>query len=203
MKKFIVLTFLFLGWGFYEMSGGADFAPDDRNIETAAAAEAAPEPAPEELVARASTRSTVIDVPKVAPASQQRGGAAEAVVVQAALTTDTPEVAPQEAPIQFESLVAGAPRVADILPDTEIAVSAPLSAPTLTQEPRVSGEIRQVAGNRVNMRSGPGTNYGVLVTLTRGTDVEVLEVDANGWARLRSIGTGQEGWMAERLLTGG
>ena len=27
MKKFILLTFGFLGWAFYEMSGGADFVP--------------------------------------------------------------------------------------------------------------------------------------------------------------------------------
>ena len=43
----------------------------------------------------------------------------------------------------------------------------------------------------------------MVTTLNGGTDVEVFEVNANGWARLRSVGTGQEGWMAERLLTDG
>ena len=32
MTKFIVASFLMLGWGFYEMSGGADFVPEVRPI---------------------------------------------------------------------------------------------------------------------------------------------------------------------------
>lgn len=51
------------------------------------------------------------------------------------------------------------------------------------------------------MRSGPGTNYGVLDTLTRGTQTEVIEVNANGWARIRVTTTDQVGWMSSRLLT--
>jgi len=31
----------------------------------------------------------------------------------------------------------------------------------------------------------------------------VLEVNANGWARIQVLTTGQTGWMAERLLTDG
>ena len=69
--------------------------------------------------------------------------------------------------------------------------------------PEISGDLRQVAGTRVNMRSGPGTEFGVVTTLSRGADVEVFEVNASGWARLRNVATGQEGWMAERLLSGG
>jgi uncharacterized protein YraI len=61
--------------------------------------------------------------------------------------------------------------------------------------------MRQVSGRRVNMRSGPGTNYGVLDTLTRGTQTEVIEVNANGWARIRVTTTDQVGWMSSRLLT--
>ena len=62
-------------------------------------------------------------------------------------------------------------------------------------------DLRRVAGSRVNMRDGPGTGFGVIVTLEGGTEVEVLELSDNGWARLRTVSTGQEGWMAERLLT--
>ena len=51
------------------------------------------------------------------------------------------------------------------------------------------------------MRSGPGTNYGVLDTQTRGTQTEVIEVNANGWARIRVTTTDQVGWMSSRLLT--
>jgi len=64
-------------------------------------------------------------------------------------------------------------------------------------------DIRAVAGSRVNMRQGPGTNFSVLDTLDGGTEAEVLEVNANGWARIQVLTTGQTGWMAERLLTDG
>ena len=50
------------------------------------------------------------------------------------------------------------------------------------------------------MRSGPGTNFDVLDTLPGGTEAEVMEVNASGWARIRILSTGEEGWMAERLL---
>ncbi|WP_372804334.1 SH3 domain-containing protein [Loktanella salsilacus] len=43
----------------------------------------------------------------------------------------------------------------------------------------------------------------MLDTLPRGTQTEVVESDDNGWVRVRVVGTGQMGWMAERLLTGG
>ena len=34
-----------------------------------------------------------------------------------------------------------------------------------------------IEGDNTNMRSGPGTEYGVLDTLPQGTEAEVLEVD--------------------------
>lgn len=39
MKKFIFLTFGFMGWAFYEMSGGADFDPEAQRLARAEAAE--------------------------------------------------------------------------------------------------------------------------------------------------------------------
>ena len=62
-------------------------------------------------------------------------------------------------------------------------------------------DLRLVAGSRVNMRAGPGTDYSVLDTLPGGTQTEVIEVNAEGWARIRISDTGQIGWMAERLLS--
>ena len=77
-------------------------------------------------------------------------------------------------------------------PALEEAV-APTLAPLL--------DLRAVAGSRVNMRSGPGTSFDVLDTLPQGTEAEVIEVNADGWARIRVLESGAEGWMAERLLT--
>ena len=64
-------------------------------------------------------------------------------------------------------------------------------------------DIRAVAGSRVNMRQGPGTNFPVLDTLDGGTQAEVLEINANGWAQIEVLNTGQIGWMSTRLLIGG
>ena len=64
-------------------------------------------------------------------------------------------------------------------------------------------DLRLVGGSRVNMRAGPGTTFDVLDTLDGGTQAEVIEVNASGWARIRITDTGQIGWMAERLLTNG
>lgn len=62
-------------------------------------------------------------------------------------------------------------------------------------------DMRYVAGSLVNLRDGPGTAYLVLDQVPGGTQAEVLEVDASGWARIRVPSRGSEGWMAERLLT--
>lgn len=64
-------------------------------------------------------------------------------------------------------------------------------------------EFRFVAGNRVNLREGPGTNHAVVDTLARGTSAELVASNDNGWAQIRLTETGQTGWMAERLLSDG
>ncbi len=141
-----------LGFGFYELSGGADFVPEVRPLETVTIATKSIEPIPfdEPVVTRASVETTTI-APIIDP------------VVEVALDTT--------------------PAVDDVIVET-----VPL-------------DIREVAGRRVNMRSGPGTNFDVLVTLDRGTATEVVDIDGNGWAQVRVIDTDQIGWMAERLLT--
>ena len=171
MGKFIIVTFLMLGWAFHELSGGADFVPEERPVAVAeVAVETLPEPAdePVALVTRASTTNLTI-APEVPVAE----------VVEVA--TPAPEVA-AEAAVQTEEITAA----------LEEAV-APALAPLL--------DLRAVAGSRVNMRSGPGTSFDVLDTLPQGTEAEVIEVNADGWARIRVLESGAEGWMAERLLT--
>ncbi|MCR8824918.1 SH3 domain-containing protein [Photobacterium sp. TY 1-4] len=64
-------------------------------------------------------------------------------------------------------------------------------------------DMRSVSASRVNVRGGPGTQYGVVDNLTRGTQVEILQDPGNGWVKLRPIEGGAEGWMADFLLTSG
>jgi len=167
MKTYVWLTFAFMGWGYYEMSGGDTFVPEQAPV--LAAAETAPaENFNDVAVTRASTPTLLaISTSNVSTSLP----AAEAEVIQAAAivpldTADEASIVEIVAPI----------------------VEAPL-------------DIRQVAGSRVNMRMGPSTSFDVITTLNGGADLEVLEVNTEGWARVSTVDRGIEGWMAERLLT--
>lgn len=147
MDKFIIGTFLLLGFGFYQLSGGADFQPEQSPAAERVAVEVAPEAIP--FNAPQVTRAAAFETPIETPAE-------EAVIIEASM--EVPAV--EELPV----------------------------------------DLRAVSGNRVNMRTGPGTNYGVLDKLVRGTQAEVIEVTAEGWARIRVVETGQVGWMSASLL---
>ncbi len=87
-------------------------------------------------------------------------------------------------------------------PEPEVVIEqATFVAETTSAADTVS--VWKVAGDWVNMRDGPSTNYYVLETLPRGTKAEVLAVNADGWAQIRLLESGQVGWMAERLLSEG
>lgn len=182
----MLLTFGVLGWSFYEFSGGADFEP-----ETIAFAQTPEiEQVDEEVTPIVITQNVIVQDPVVEPLTEP-----EAVITTASLTVEPEAV---ELTTELEPVEASL----DVSAATEQAIEN-----TLTFEPvelTASTDVidlREVAGSRVNMRSGPGTNFGVITTLSQGTEAEILEVDASGWARLRVIGSGQVGWMAERLLT--
>ena len=62
-------------------------------------------------------------------------------------------------------------------------------------------DIRRVTGTVVNMRDGPSTFYLTIGRLMQGDQVEVLENPGEGWLKIRTTATGQEGWMADWLVT--
>lgn len=78
---------------------------------------------------------------------------------------------------------------------TEAALSEPQPQAAL---PRA--DIRNIIGNRVNLRDGPGTGYDVIDTYSRGAEAEVLKVN-DDWAQIRLLETGDVGWMAAWLLS--
>jgi len=51
----------------------------------------------------------------------------------------------------------------------------------------------------LNVRSGPGTSYGVVDTLTPGENVEVNECVSNGWCYIEH--SGPDGWVSSNYLT--
>ena len=100
------------------------------------------------------------------------------------------------------------------LEDSTVAFSNPLTVFSPGQEQRVVAveeqfdsfeepqvDLRSVTGNRVNMRTGPGTTYSVVAKLDRGTQVHVLADPGNGWVKLRPADGGPIGWMTASLVS--
>ena len=181
MKKFIFLTFAFLAWAFYEMSGGDEFQPQ--------AAVAAEEPVAE--VVSTSGSEPAVNVPVAAKAEP-----IEPQVTRASFTN--PNVAlskPSE-----DQLAALDPDVLDSFAAVLKDEPQPVAADGGLVAGKIALDLREVSGNRVNMRNGPGTNFSVTAQLTRDTRVEILTDPGDGWVRLRPINGGPVGWMAAYLL---
>lgn len=95
MKSYVWLTFAFMGWGYYEMSGGADFVPEQRQVAEAETAVPA-------AVTRANT-PTLISVSTsnvTALPAETEAAVVEAVAQAVALDeVEEPEVIEVAAPV--------------------------------------------------------------------------------------------------------
>ncbi|WP_370400139.1 SH3 domain-containing protein [Sulfitobacter sp. JB4-11] len=221
MKKFILLTFGFLGWAFYEMSGGADFVPASALTpsvdETVLAVVSAEEPATpaeteEEPIEDVKTSFVDTDPPLSEPSNEVTRVALNLtslteVVDQADAVTDTAtatDTATEDedfgVPVNPGYSVSSADTPA-IIPSLIVGADEPAEE-TVTLS-AIEDDIRTVSGNRVNVRGGPGTDFGIVSRLVRGDAVEVLQDDGNGWVRMRPVDGDVEGWMADFLLTSG
>lgn len=106
------------------------------------------------------------------------------------------EIVPQNASLVTSS--ADTPAIIPSLIDPNDGVSNAVSIPT-----SAAADIRTVSGNRVNVRGGPGTDFGVVSRLVRGDEVKIIQDDGNGWVRFEPLDGGTGGWMADFLLTSG
>ena len=176
MLRYVFLCFLFMGWGFYELSGGSDFKPmSEMNTEELAALGRSPFP------------------PRVEVTDLEPVRVAETIVQEPVEETET--VVATRA-VQTPATVTLATASSD-----DVAIVETVALSQFEEIEEVVKDIRAVDANRVNMRAGPGTNFGVLAKLTRGTEAEILEENDDGWVRLRVTDSGQVGWMAARLLS--
>lgn len=187
MYKFIFLTFAFIAWAFYEMSGGPDFEPA---IPSAEAETATKDPI---QVSTKSEEPAVIEqaaTPAVTRVSFSQPNFDLRTPSEDELAALDPAVL---------ASFGGGPTSGQEIPK-ETAASGAVQVP-VDGAAEVSTDFRQVTGNRVNMRNGPGTNYSIVSRLARGDKVEVLSDPGNGWLKLRVSETGRIGWMADFLLT--
>ncbi|MDF1857068.1 SH3 domain-containing protein [Pseudooceanicola sp.] len=186
MTRFIFVSLIFMGWIFFEMSDGVDFAPPVRAKADQIAAATPPNDA--EVASRAANTPSLAELTVAKRRAAPK--ATEQVVPSVAHVAERPNIG------------EGNLRVVNLNP-APVATSdsdARDRAAAAVLQDRAARDVRLVTGNRVNMRNGPGTEYSVLGRLTRGERVTVLQEPGNGWVKLKVEGSGRIGWMADFLL---
>lgn len=231
MFRFILVSFLFLGVAFFQMSGGSSFDPEAARMAA--------------MEARAERKGVAFDpnlVPDEPDAASQTVASAEAEElpvepspkenevsrVSLNLTTlrevlddeDTPR--PPILPADELTPNHGTGDTMDTAVDAALA-EALVDEPTGEETARIilpslifegesyesfpegadDGALRRVTGTLVNVRGGPGTDYEVVGQLSEGASVEVLQDSGTGWIQMRPLDGGQVGWMADFLLGDG
>lgn len=171
MGKIIIITFAFLGFAFYEMSGGDEFVPI----------------AEEKRAALELERAEKARMLAEAKAEQQKAEpVAQVTLASAVVTRSKPEV-------QNDEVVAAVAAALEADKAEEIVAEVVEETPAL--------DLREVTAARVNMRNGPGQKFNVVAKLTSGEKVEILQDPGDGWVKLRVAESGRVGWMADFLLT--
>ena len=85
--------------------------------------------------------------------------------------------------------------------------STPASTPTGTPEPTQSPQPSNKTGtvklenssSRLNVRSGPGTSYSVVASLSNNAKVTVLKKESNGWYYIRTA-SGKTGYVSGEYI---
>lgn len=207
--RFVLISFVFMGLAFYELSGGTDFEPRGLRPEkpepVAYVPKQKPAPVSEPVTAVALVAKPVLEPRKTttvqrAPDPEPELTAEEtaarlaqiSVSLQSGLNTAGQELGTT---FTLASLEQGASSFQ--LAPTEEPVTEPQAAELSEPEP----DIREILGTRVNMRDGPGTIYPVVARLNIGHKVEVLSESGTGWLRLRVLPEQQMGWIAASLVS--
>ena len=186
---FILCSSLFL----VMLLGGRDFGQLRPGLAVAKAeAEAAPVTAAAPAVETAALADTAVapvavETVAVAATSLPMPVVQAPVLAEPVLTSLTPQ-----APIAVEpeNTVFTLSSFADPAPETAV-----------TPEQAAEGEIWYVAGNSLNVRSGPSTEDAVVGKLSRGEAMLVVAREGDEWAQIRIEGDGIEGYVATRFLT--
>jgi len=222
MWRFILISFAFLAFVFYEMSGGGDFDSEElrlSRVESPPVVETtkledtqtaqAPRPAPEDVTRVSLSLTSVNDVLRPTNLRTQRARVTANIddgeQVEETLSETEPSVILPSL-IMDQSAITTVTFGQDSVDQQILAIAAPAApaAPAQPVEPEVTEfEIRSVSGNSVNVRGGPGTSFSVVNRMVLGDKVEILQDPGQGWVQLRPVGGGPVGWMADFLLSDG
>ena len=202
MARFIIVTFGFLAFAFYEMSGGADFDAEETRLSRIEA----PVVVEEETLAPVAVADVAPALPEnVTRVSLNLNSVNDVLRPQRNVRTTAARPRPAEAEVTETALSEEEPTI--ILPslivDAAVITPVDFNAPAAEEAVASARDVRAVSARSVNVRGGPGTNYSVVNRLTRGAEVEVLQDPGNGWVKLRPLNGGTIGWMADYLLSEG
>lgn len=213
--RFVIVSFLFMGWAFWELSGGSDFEPRGlRSPEPVKVTAARPKPAPivdnsavalvaKQAIAPAKTpdkpaaENPAPDTQPQATSEEQIARIAQAsqrLVSGLSLLSDSDTAQT----FQLASLEQGA---ASLVTREDEPAEAPETAEPAPETVPQAPDIREVAGTRVNMRDGPGTVFPIIARLNIGHQVEILGESGTGWYRLRVLPEQHVGWVAASLIS--
>lgn len=186
MWRFILITFGFLGYAFYELSGGAAYEPRNGSLQDVIAQRRIDE-------ANKATALAALNAAKAKPAalaavapSQPAPQTGEAKVILASAPAEAPTPAKAKAKAKPVTLV-------NPLINSEKANALTAAAP--------AKDIRSVIKTKVNLRSGPGTSYDRMGQLNNGAKVEILEDFGDGWVKMRVLDSGKIAYVADFLLS--
>lgn len=147
-----------------------------------------PPPAAETPAAQAA-QPDAATVPAVKPAAAAPTPATGATGTADKTATPLAQIAKPEPLEAITPTAPASPRAVEPEP------APPAETPAAAPEP-----LLYVSGQRVNMRSGPATSFGVVTSLGRGTAVTDLGMAENGWHEIR-LGNGETGFMSGDFLS--
>lgn len=179
MNRFVFLSFLFMGWAFYELSGGADFEPP--SARQIAGAEPREETEPEQAMPAIAATG----IPATEPMPQP-------------VKTAAP-ISPASAPALPVITLPETPQPAAPATDAVLSLASIGEAVTSTN-PILIKNMRTIRVAQANVRSGPGTDHDILTRISGGTKIEVLQENGAGWVEFRLPESDTTGWVAASLL---
>lgn len=223
MFRLVLISFVFMGWAFYQLSGGSDFDPDAvraARMEKLDLDAPTPKPVAEPAVIAEAPKVVVKsetpqapEVTKVAlnltsiktvPARQNPTVAGAAVAISSEGADPEKIAAVQNVVPQNVNVVTSSADTPAIIPSL---ITPATLAPTETEQDTslLAGfeDVRTVSGSRVNVRGGPGTGFGIVGRLDRGDAIKVLQDNGAGWVRFETPDGATTGWMADFLLNDG
>lgn len=203
MVRFILVTFVFLAFAFYQMSGGTDFDPEETRLARIEAPTEIKQQSLETPVVVQADTLTSENVTRVALSLtsvddvEPETGALRTIPAKA--TPEVDEIANTNGVSEEEPTVI----LPSLIVDRPVITRVDFGSDTENDTTSVNFDVRSVTGTSVNVRGGPGTDFSVVNRLTRGDQVEILQDPGNGWVQMRPVDGGAEGWMADFLLSNG